>query len=163
MRVRISRVDPSIPLPRYETPGAAAFDLCARLTCTVDPRAVERVPANVVIEVPEGFSLVVALRSSTPARYGLIHPHGIGIVDRDFCGPDDEIAVQVYNPGDEPITVERGARIAQALLVPVMTCDWEEADVSGRASRGGFGSTGHHTDVSHHPAAVDELHGEQGQ
>lgn len=162
MRVRIRRIDPSLALPQYESPGAAAFDLSARIACTVDPRRVGRIPANLVIEVPDGYSLLVALRSSTPARYGLIHPHGVGIIDRDYCGPDDEIAVQVYNPGDQPVTVARGARIAQALLVPVASCEWEEVKVSSRPSRGGFGSTGGEEFVLDNPSAVNELHGEQG-
>lgn len=141
MRVAITRVDPSLPLPRYATEGAAGFDFYCRETVEVAPGAIAAIPSNAIIAVPDGYVLVVALRSSTPSSQGLIIPNGVGIIDRDYCGPEDEIGILVYNIGRDPVTVERGERIAQGLLLPVGGVEWDEQPTSG-PSRGGFGSTG---------------------
>ncbi|GAC1325408.1 MAG: dUTP diphosphatase [Chloroflexota bacterium] len=142
MRVVVTRIDPSIPLPRYASTGATAFDFFSRTDVTVGPGELGMVPTNVIVHVPRGHVLLVALRSSTPRTKGLLSPHGIGIIDQDFYGPTDEVMVQVYNFSPEEVAVFRGERIAQGLLVPLTTCEWEEGPPSGEASRGGFGSTG---------------------
>lgn len=142
MRVRIKRVDKTLPLPVYATEGAVAFDLICRETVTVKPGQVARIPANVIIETPPGYMLLISLRSSTPAKYGLLIPHGIGIIDNDYCGEGDEIMIQVYNFTDREVTVPRGARIAQGMFVKVERAEWEEVESMGRRTRGGFGSTG---------------------
>jgi len=85
--------------------------------------------------------LLVSLRSSTPRRKGLLIPHGVGIIDQDYCGEGDEIMLQVYNFLDEAVTVQRGERIAQGMFVPIMQVNWNEVDKVGQG-RGGFGSTG---------------------
>lgn len=141
MRVAITRVDPSLPLPRYATEGAAGFDFYCRETVAVAPGAIATIPSNAIIAVPDGYVLLVALRSSTPRSRGLIIPNGVGVIDRDYCGPDDEIGIMVYNTRQDTVTVERGERIAQGLLIPVQRVEWEERTAQG-ASRGGFGSTG---------------------
>lgn len=141
MRLRLTRVDRTLPLPSYATAGAAAFDLACRETTTIEPHAVGYVPANIIAAVPDGYVLIVALRSSTPGRTGLICPHGIGVIDRDYCGPEDEIKIQVYNMRGEPAVVKRGERIAQAMLLPAPSVEIEEGPTAGQ-SRGGFGSTG---------------------
>lgn len=141
MQVGIWRVDDALPLPCYATPGSAGFDLYCRLDVTVPPGELGRLPANVIVAVPDGYALLVALRSSTPRRKGLLSPHGFGIIDRDYCGPDDEIQIEVYNFGREAVTIRRGERIAQGLLVPVSSCSWVQRKPENH-SRGGFGSTG---------------------
>lgn len=141
MRVAVTRIDPSLPLPRHATEGAAGFDFYCRRMVEVPPGAVATIPSNVIIVVPDGYVLVVALRSSTPRNKGLIIPNGVGIIDRDYCGPDDEIGILVYNIRDTAVKVERGERIAQGLLMPVQQVEWEERNPEG-PSRGGFGSTG---------------------
>lgn len=142
MRIGITRLDSALPLPEYASDGAAAFDLVCRLSASVGPGQVTRIPANVIVQVPPGHVLLTVLRSSTPKRTGLITPNGIGVIDPDFHGPDDEIQVQVYNPTDSAITIERGDRIAQALLVPSPRIEWMEQEPARQTSRGGFGSTG---------------------
>ena len=139
--VRIMRIDPGLPLPTYETSGAVGFDLLARVETTVEPGRIGRIPANVVVETPPGYMLLVAARSSLPGRKGLSVPHGIGVIDQDYCGANDEVLVQVYNFTDAPVTVARGDKIAQGVFVRVDRARWEEADFSQRRSRGGFGST----------------------
>ena len=142
VNVRIKRIDPTLPLPRYATAGAVAFDLSARTSVTIAPHETARVPCNVVIEVPPGYALIVASRSSTPVRKGLLKANGIGIIDRDYCGDTDEIQALFYNVTGAPVTVERGERIAQALLVPAPRITWEEVASLEADDRGGFGSTG---------------------
>lgn len=142
MRVAISRIDPSLPLPRYATEGAAGFDFLCRVQTVVPARSLARIPANVVIGVPPGHVLIVALRSGTPGRKGLLSPGGIGVIDSDYRGPRDEVQIQVFNFTDAEVTVERGERIAQGLLLPASTCEWDEGAPTDERSRGGFGSTG---------------------
>lgn len=142
LKVRIQRVDKGLPLPVYETQGSVGFDLLARETVCVEPGRIELIPANAIVEVPEGYMLMVASRSSTPKKKGLTPPHGFGVIDRDYCGPQDEIKIQVYNFSDQPVTVERGEKIAQGVFVRVDRFEFEEVDGIRDASRGGFGSTG---------------------
>lgn len=141
MQVRIQRIDKSLPLPVYETAGSVGFDLVAREPVTVSPGQIELVPGNVIVEVPEGYMLAVASRSSTPRKKGLTPPHGFGVIDRDYCGPTDEIKIQVYNFSREPVTIERGEKIAQGVFVRVDKFSWQEVDSIREESRGGFGST----------------------
>ena len=142
MDVRIKRIDTTLPLPRYATAGAVAFDLCARSTVTIAPRQTARVPCNVVIEVPPGYALIVASRSSTPVRKGLLKANGVGIIDRDYCGDTDEIQALFHNVTNSAVIVERGERIAQALLIPAPRVTWDEVERFDTDDRGGFGSTG---------------------
>ena len=142
LKVRIKRVDPGLPLPQHETEGAVGFDLVCREAVTVPPHEIRLIPANVIVAVPPGYMLMVAARSSLPVRKGLVVPNGVGVVDQDYHGPEDEIRVQVYNLRDESVVVERGERLAQGILVRVAQVEWDEVrDIQAR-SRGGFGSTG---------------------
>lgn len=144
MKIRIRRVDKTLVLPRHETDGAVGFDFVTRETTTIEPGAIALVPGNVVVEVPKGYALLIVPRSSLPRKKALVCPHSIGVIDQDYCGPDDEILVQVQSISKEPITVERGERIAQGIFVKVEQAEWEEVDDHGVQSRGGFGSTGSH-------------------
>lgn len=141
MHIRIKRIDKTLPLPKYESGGAVGFDLVTRETTTIEPRSIALVPGNVIVEVPEGHALLIAPRSSLPRKKALVCPHSIGIIDQDYHGPDDELLVQVQNISDEPVTVERGERIAQGMFVKVETADWIEEEELATVSRGGFGST----------------------
>ena len=142
LTVHIRRVDQSLPLPRYESAGAVGFDLASRVAADIAPGELARIPANVIVEVPPGYALLVASRSSTPARWGLLVPHGIGVIDQDYCGPDDEIHIQLLNFRSKPVHVPRGTRLAQGLIVGIARARWLEVDRTGRPSRGGYGSTG---------------------
>lgn len=141
MQVRIQRIDKSLPLPVYETAGSVGFDLVAREAVTIEPGKIELIPGNVIVEVPKGYMLAVASRSSTPKKKGLTPPHGFGIIDHDYCGPTDEIKIQVYNFSAAPVTIERGEKIAQGVFVRVDKFEWQEVDSIREESRGGFGST----------------------
>jgi dUTP pyrophosphatase len=139
--LKISRIDPELPLPTYATAGSVAFDVYAREDTAIAPHKLALIPSNLIVCVPAGYVLLLASRSSTPLKKGLLPPHGIGVVDQDFCGPNDEMKVLVYNFTDSEVVVKRGDRIAQALLTPVEKCRLVETKITG-ASRGGYGSTG---------------------
>jgi len=141
MTIKIIRLDKSLPLPEYQTPGSVAFDLYTREARTIEPKTRALLPSNFIIEVPEGYFLMLAARSSLPKR-GLVILNGVGIIDQDYHGPEDETKMLVYNFTDEPITVEKGERIAQGLIIPVAHPAWEEVESIKTESRGGFGSTG---------------------
>ncbi|MBI4133145.1 dUTP diphosphatase [Candidatus Uhrbacteria bacterium] len=142
MQVRITRLDPSVPLPRYHTNGSVAFDLSSRMDMTVPSRTTARVPTGLVIATPPGYALIITLRSSTPERKGLLMPHGTGLSDQDFCGPHDELHLLVYNFTDAPVTITKGERIGQGFFTPIEKVIWEEGMPQATISRGGFGSTG---------------------
>ena len=141
MKVKIKRLDKDLPLPKYETSGSVGFDLLCRESVTISPRAVALIPANIIVETPPGYMLLVTLRSSTPRKQGLLIPHGVGIIDQDYCGKGDEIQIQIYNFTDQAVTVERGDRIAQGIFVRVDTAEWSEVSEMDSETRGGFGST----------------------
>lgn len=141
MKVKIIRVDKELPLPKFETSGAVAFDLVAREDTVIPPKEIVLVPSNNIIEVPVGFALILVPRSSMPKKTGLSFPHSIGIIDQDYCGPEDEVMVQVYNYTEKEVTVKRGDKIAQGMFVKVEKASWEEVDSHNKPTRGGFGST----------------------
>ena len=142
MKVKIKRIDKELPLPIYETDGSVGFDILAREETVVKSKSTAIIPANIIVEVPKSYMLIVASRSSTPLKKGLMPPHGFGIIDHDYCGPDDEIGVIVYNFKEEDMTVNRGEKVAQGVFVHIDKFEWEEVDEIKEESRGGFGSTG---------------------
>lgn len=141
--VAIRRLDPAVPLPQYETPGAAGFDLAAAEDVEVEPGGIALVPTGLVIKVPEGHFLGIFARSSTPLKRGLMVANGVGVIDQDYCGTHDEVKVQVLNFTRAAVRVARGDRIAQGVFIPVTRARWEETAGDLReGSRGGFGATG---------------------
>ena len=141
-RVRIRRLTPSAAIPRYETGGAAGFDLSASQDTFVQPGEVKLVPTGLAIEVPPDTFLGVFARSSTPLRRGLMVANGVGVVDPDYCGPEDEVKIEVYNFTARPVHIKAGDRIAQGILIPTIRVEWDEASELRPESRGGFGATG---------------------
>lgn len=140
--VSIRRIDSLLPLPSYQTSGSAAFDLITRIDTVIPPGEIGLVPSNVIVKVPEGYALLILPRSSLARKKALVCPHSLGLIDQDYHGDLDEIFVQVQNISHEPVTVLRGERIAQGLLVAITKADWQEVTSHNVESRGGFGSTG---------------------
>jgi dUTP pyrophosphatase len=142
MNVRVQRLRPHAELPAYQTEGAAAFDLAAAEDLTIQPGELALVPTGLAIEVPAGMFLAIFARSSTPLKRGLMVANGVGVVDPDYSGPEDEIKVLVLNFRSTAVTVARGDRIAQGIFLPAPRIAWVETSELGRPSRGGFGATG---------------------
>ena len=140
--VSIRRLDPSIALPEYHSPGAAGFDLAASRDVEIAPQAIALVPTGLVIRAPAGHFLGIFARSSTPLKRGLMVANGVGVVDEDYCGPHDEVKIQVLNFTRETVHVRKGDRLAQGVFIPVARAEWRESDTDLReGSRGGFGAT----------------------
>lgn len=140
MTVVIHRLDPTLPLPTYATAGSVAFDFVTRTTTVIQPKSCGLIPGNVIITTPPGYALLIVPRSSLPRKKTLLFPHSVGIIDQDYCGPGDEVMIQVMNFGEEPVTVERGERIAQGIFVKMERAEWTETPPQAK-TRGGFGST----------------------
>lgn len=141
MDLRIKRFDTSIPLPEYKTPGSAAMDLAIRVDATVAPGQVIPLPLNVAIEPPKGHFVLLAARSSLWKR-GLQMANGIGIIDCDYSGDGDEYHAIVRNFTDKPVSLQKGDRIVQIIILPYDRVSWKEVQKLGNADRGGIGSTG---------------------
>ncbi|PFG64526.1 dUTP pyrophosphatase [Thioclava sp. ES.031] len=140
--------DPEIALPRYETHGAAGADLRANLAAedrargiTLAPMQRAIIPTGLRVEIPEGFEMQIRPRSGLALKHGISLPNTPGTIDADYRGP---LGVLLINLGHEPYLIEHGARIAQAIVAPVVQARFEVADALGDTARGvgGFGSTG---------------------
>jgi dUTP pyrophosphatase len=142
MRLKITRLDSTIPLPTYGTDEAAGFDLAASHDLAVEPRQIALVRTGLVIEVPPGHCLAILARSSTPLKRGLMVANGVGIIDPDYSGPNDEIMIQVLNVADRPVQIRRGDRLAQGIVLPAPRVTWDEVTTIREVARGGFGATG---------------------
>lgn len=142
MTIRITRLSSTVPMPAYATSGAAAFDLAAAAEVVVPPHGIALVPTGLVVQVPSGYFLAILARSSTPLKRGLMVANGMGVVDSDYCGPADEVKIQVINVTDQAVHVAVGDRLAQGMVLASPRVTFEEVDGSTKASRGGFGSTG---------------------
>ncbi len=133
-----------LPLPAYATAGAAGMDLLAAVgePLTIAPGTRALIPTGLAVALPPGYELQIRPRSGLALRHGIVLPNSPGTIDEDYRG---EIQVILLNTGDAPFVVERGARIAQAVLAPVTRARWHEVaslDATARDA-GGFGSTGH--------------------
>jgi dUTP pyrophosphatase len=140
--VDIFRNHPDALIPEYKTNGSCAFDIATVEDATIQPGEIVRLRTGLVVCVPEGHTLLIAARSSLPKKYGLCVPQGFGIVDQDFCGPTDELLLQLLNFTTKPVEVKKGDRLAQGMFVPIMKCTFHEVERLETPNRGGFGSTG---------------------
>jgi dUTP pyrophosphatase len=142
--LRLPHAD-GLPLPAYETPGAAGMDLRAAIDeeepVVLRPGARTRVPTGFCIAVPNGFEAQVRPRSGLAARHGVTCLNTPGTVDSDYRG---EVQVILINLGEEDFTIRRGERIAQMVIAPVAQANWIQAASLDETDRGkgGFGSTG---------------------
>lgn len=141
MDIKIKRFDKTLPLPEYKTSGAVAFDLYSRETVTIKPGEVVLIPLNIALEFPEGYAAILANRSST-YKLGITCVNGIGIGDIDFRGDNDEYMFPALNYTKEDVTIEKGTRCCQMLILPVQKASIKEVEHLENIDRGGFGTTG---------------------
>lgn len=139
--VKIKRLTPEARLPRYEHPDDSGADLVSVVDCVLQPLQRFAVPTGLAAEVPIGFELQVRPRSGLALKHGVTVLNTPGTVDAGYRG---EIKVILINLGSEPFSIQKGDRIAQLVVAPVMAGQFEavaELSASQRGS-GGFGSTG---------------------
>lgn len=132
-----------LPLPSYGSEQAACMDIYAAVAQPVVLQPLERaiIPTGICIALPDGYELQIRSRSGNPIKTGMIIANGIGTIDSDYRG---ELGVGVINVNKEPITIERGFKIAQVCVQPVYQIQWEQVSELSDTARGagGFGSTG---------------------
>ena len=137
--------NPELPLPAYETDGAAGMDLRAAVPdeapLVLKPGARAMVPTGLAFAVPRGFEAQVRPRSGLAAKAGVTCLNTPGTVDSDYRG---EVKVILVNLGEEDFTIRRGDRIAQLVIAPFARASWSEVANLDETARGagGFGSTG---------------------
>ena len=141
MKVKIKRFDKNLLLPSYKTKGAAAMDLAAREETIIKPQSIGYIPLNIALQVPADHFVLVSARSSLHKR-GLFLANGIGIGDSDYCGDNDEYKAAVFNFTSETVTIKKGERVAQMIVLAREAMELIEEDQFGTDDRGGFGSTG---------------------
>lgn len=145
VRVRIRRLPGSdgLALPSLGTAGASGFDLRAALAEALElkPGARVLIPTGFAIAVPPGYEAQVRPRSGLALRHGIVLPNAPGTIDSDYRG---EVQVILLNTGSETFVIERGDRIAQLVIAPVVRPLWEEVEQLDDTKRGdgGFGHTG---------------------
>lgn len=130
-------------LPKRETAHAAGYDLKVAEPVTIEPGEIRLVPTGVKAYMQAEEVLYLYDRSSSPRKKGLVLINSVGVIDGDYYGnPDNEghIFAQMKNITDEPVVLEVGERIVQAVFAPFLIADGDEAT---GARTGGFGSTGH--------------------
>lgn len=143
--------DRSLPLPVYQTAGAAGADICANLKpedreagFTLDPMHRAVLPTGIRVAIPFGYEMQIRPRSGLAVKFGITVPNTPGTIDSDYRGP---LGVALVNLGTEPYTVRHGDRIAQCVVAPVVQAGFAVVQVLDETARGagGFGSTGYAT------------------
>ena len=134
-----------LPLPAYETAGAAGMDLRAAVPdeepFVLRPGARHPIPTGLAFALPAGFEAQVRPRSGLAAKHGVTCLNTPGTIDADYRG---EVKVILVNLGEEDFVIRRGERIAQLIIAPVVQATWAEVESLDETARGagGFGSTG---------------------
>lgn len=141
MDIEVRRIDKDLPLPSYGSGGAAALDCYVREDVTIAPRSIGYAFLNFALKPPPGHFVVLAARSSLHKR-GLMFANGVGIMDEDYAGDNDEYRAILFNFTDEPVTVSRGDRVAQFVVLPYEKVSVREVESLGLPDRGGLGTTG---------------------
>lgn len=137
--------DRSVPLPAYETVGAAGADLRANFpdqgAVTLEPGARALIPTGLRMEIPAGYEVQIRPRSGLALKHGITLPNAPGTIDSDYRGP---LGVIMMNAGEAEFTVAHGDRIAQMVVTPVVQARFDLHETLSETKRGsgGFGSTG---------------------
>lgn len=133
-----------LPLPQYMSKAASGMDLCAAVNEAVhlEHHEIKLIPAGIHIELPMGYEAQIRPRSGLALKYGLTLLNTPGTIDSDYRG---EIGIILCNLGKNRFTVERGMRIAQLVIQPVVRAELLEVELLEESHRGigGFGHTGH--------------------
>ena len=142
-RVLIKRLSKEVPLPKYETAGSSGLDLIANIEKNVEiaPGRSKIIPTGIALAIPEEFEIQIRPRSGLAAKNQITVLNTPGTIDADYRG---EIKVILINLGNKTFIVERGQRIAQMVLCPIVKANLEEVNTLNDTERGsgGFGSTG---------------------
>jgi len=142
-KILIKRLSKEVSLPKYETSGSSGMDLAANIdsNINIDPGKTAIIPTGLALSIPQGFEVQIRPRSGLAAKQKISVLNTPGTIDADYRG---EIKVILINLGKETFKVEKGLRIAQMVVCPVVQAQLKEVDDLSETERGkgGFGSTG---------------------
>ena len=142
-KILIKRLSKEVSLPRYETSGSSGMDLAANIDANIniDPGKTAIIPTGLALSIPKGFEVQIRPRSGLAAKQKISVLNTPGTIDADYRG---EIKVILINLGQETFKVEKGLRIAQMVVCPIVQAQLKEVDDLNETERGkgGFGSTG---------------------
>lgn len=143
MNIKVKKLKPGATVPTMGSKFAAGADLYSAedTDVVIEPNETKFIGTGLAMEIPEGYVGLVYARSGLACKRGLAPANKVGVVDSDYRG---EIKVALHNHGKEAQTVEKGERIAQMVIAPYLSVNYEEADELSETERGegGFGSTG---------------------
>ena len=142
-KILIKRLSKEVSLPKYETSGSSGMDLAANIDANIniDPGKTAIIPTGLALSIPKGFEVQIRPRSGLAAKQKISVLNTPGTIDADYRG---EIKVILINLSQESFKVERGLRIAQMVVCPIVQAQLKEVDDLSETERGkgGFGSTG---------------------
>jgi dUTP pyrophosphatase len=140
---KINLWHPDAKVPEYGTPLSAGFDLAVIEDVHLEPLEANVFHTGLIIQAPEDHMLLVVPRSSTFKKWKVSLGNTVGIVDEDFCGPDDKMRLYLYNPARvNCVDIPKGTRLAQGIFVPITRTNFEVVEGAISSTRGGWGSTG---------------------
>lgn len=143
MNIKVKKLKPGATVPTMGSKFAAGADLYSAedADVVIGPGETKFIGTGLAMEIPEGYVGLVYARSGLACKRGLAPANKVGVVDSDYRG---EIKVALHNHGKEAQTVEKGERIAQMVIAPYLSVNYEKADELSETERGegGFGSTG---------------------
>lgn len=142
MNVKIKKLREGVILPEYKTEGAGCFDLYAPEDVCIEGMDLSvKIPLGIAVEIPEGYVMLLMMRSSMGVHTSLRMSNAVGVIDSDYRG---EISCIVDNVTTDEYVIEQGERIAQAMIVQYPRIEFIEVDSLSETKRGtgGFGSTG---------------------
>ena len=143
IKILIKRLSEQVSLPKYETAGSSGMDLSANIDAkiNIEPGKTAIIPTGLALSIPKGFEVQIRPRSGLAAKQKISVLNTPGTIDADYRG---EIKVILINLGQESFKVEKGLRIAQMVVCPVVQAQLKEVDNLNETERGkgGFGSTG---------------------
>jgi dUTP pyrophosphatase len=141
VQLLIQRLDSDLPLPAHELPGDAGLDIYARVTLELAPGERALIPTGIAIALPAGYVGLIHPRSGLAARHGFTLVNSPGTIDSGYRG---EISIIGLNTGAESLTIVRGDRIAQLVVMELPRVLIQEVQTlpGSVRSAGGFGSTG---------------------
>ena len=142
-KILIKRLSKNIPLPKYETDGSSGMDLSANIDneINIGPGKTAIIPTGIAVSIPKNFEIQIRPRSGLAAKNQISVLNSPGTIDADYRG---ELKVILVNLGEKDFKIEKGFRVAQMVLCPVIRAEFKEVDTLEETERGtsGFGSTG---------------------
>ncbi len=143
MNIKIKKLSTDAVIPTYGSGYAAGADLyaCIDGEAIIEPHQTLLIPTGIALELPVGYAGLIYARSGLATKKGLAPANKVGVIDPDYRG---EVKVALHNHSEQSVAISKGERVAQLVITPYITAEFEEAEELSSTVRGkgGFGSTG---------------------